>query len=47
VKKTEKGYFTFAYWDLDEEGFRSFNTARLDDYLPVTQKEDFNNVPQI
>ena len=47
VKKTEKGYFTFACWDLDEEGFRSFNAARLDDYLPVTQKEDFNNVPQI
>ena len=31
---------------LDEGGFRSFNAARLDDYLPVTQKEDFNNVPQ-
>ena len=37
---------TFCYWDLDEEGFRSFNAARLDDYL-VTQKEDFNKVTQI
>ena len=46
VKKTEEGYFTFYYWDLDEEGFRSFNAARLDDYL-VTQKEDFNKVTQI
>ena len=36
VKKSEEGYFTFYYWDLDEEGFRSFNAARLDDYL-VTQ----------
>ena len=34
VRKTEEGYFTFAYWDLDEEGFRSFNAARLNDYLP-------------
>ena len=46
VKKTDEGYFTFCYWDLDEEGFRSFNAARLDDYL-VTQKEDFNKVTQI
>ena len=38
VRKTEEGYFTFAYWDLDEEGFRSFNAARLNDYL-VTQKD--------
>ena len=45
VRKTEDGFFTFAYWDLDEEGFRSFNAARLDDYL-VTQKEDFNKVTQ-
>ena len=35
VRKTEDGFFTFAYWDLDEEGFRSFNAARLDDYLTL------------
>ena len=29
---------TFCYWDLDEEGFRSFNAARLDDYLTEEQK---------
>ena len=32
VRKTEEGYFTFAYWDLDEGGFRSFNAARLDEF---------------
>ena len=49
-KKDEISYrynWSFTFWDLDEKGFRSFNAARLDDYLPVTQKEDFNNVPQI
>ena len=35
VKKTDEGYFTFCYWDLDEEGFRSFNAARLNDYFPL------------
>ena len=35
VKKTDEGYFTFCYWDLDEEGFRSFNAARLNDYLTL------------
>ena len=35
VKKTDEGYFTFCYWDLDEEGFRSFNAARLNDYLII------------
>ena len=35
VRKTDEGYFTFCYWDLDEEGFRSFNAARLDDYLII------------
>ena len=35
VKKTEEGYFTFCYWDLDEGGFRSFNAARLNDYLTL------------
>ena len=35
VKKTEEGYFTFCYWDLDVRGFRSFNAARLNDYLIV------------
>lgn len=35
VRKTDEGYFTFCYWDLDEEGFRSFNAARLDDYLTL------------
>ena len=35
VEKTEKGYFTFSYWDLDEDAFRSFNAARLNDYLVI------------
>ena len=35
VRKTDEGYFTFCYWDLDEEGFRSFNAARLTDYLII------------
>ena len=35
VRKTDEGYFTFCYWDLDEEGFRSFNAARLNDYLTL------------
>jgi hypothetical protein len=35
VKKTVEGYSTFCYWDLDEEGFRSFNAARLNDYLTL------------
>ena len=35
VRKTEDGFFTFAYWDLDEGGFRSFNAARLNDYLII------------
>ena len=32
VRKTEEGYFTFCYWDLDEGGFRSFNAARLNEF---------------
>ena len=32
VKKTDEGYFTFCYWDLDEGGFRSFNAARLNEF---------------
>ena len=39
VKKTDEGYFTFCYWDLDEESFRSFNAARLNDYLPLKNPE--------
>ena len=39
VRKTDEGYFTFCYWDLDEGGFRSFNAARLNDYL-VTNNSD-------
>ena len=26
---------TFPYWDLDEKAFRSFNAARLNDYLTL------------
>ena len=38
VRKTDEGYFTFCYWDLDEEGFRSFNAARLNDYLTLNNE---------
>ena len=37
VKKDKDGVFTFCYWDLDEEGFRSFRAERLNDFLVVTQ----------
>ena len=36
---TSVQYEYFLYWDLDEEGFRSFNAARLNDYL-VTNNSD-------
>ena len=39
VKKTEEGYFTFCYWDLDVRGFRSFNAARLNDYLAIKDSD--------
>ena len=40
-KKDEISYrynWSFTFWDLDEKAFRSFNAARLNDYL-VTQKD--------
>ena len=38
IRQSEDGRWTFCYWDLDEEAFRSFNAARLNDYLEVRGK---------
>ena len=37
-KKNEISYrynWSFTFWDLDEKAFRSFNAARLNDYLTL------------
>ena len=32
--------WSFTFWDLDEKGFRSFNAARLNDYLPIKHSDE-------
>ena len=42
-KKDEISYrynWSFTFWDLDEKGFRSFNAARLNDYLPIKNSDE-------
>ena len=31
--------WSFTFWDLDEHAFRSFNAARLNDYIEVKSEE--------